>query len=423
MTVGHEPPRQRRSSDADREAIGYLRSPRAIRERTANIFDAGLRGELAHFRIDLDCLGAVAERVVQTTRQSYPDLAIPYHSRWNHFDAGDVDRLAVLDEQLAGLDAIERGRALYDLVITSVLLDAGAGNAWTDREPHTNQVFSRSEGLAVASFHMFVAGGFSSIADRPLQADAARLQQITAQSIAQHFQVSDENPLVGLDGRALLLQHLGRAVAEKGAIFRQPRLGSLFDYLKSQTRSDSQTLPAGSILAAVLDGLGSIWPGRTAIAGVNLGDVWPHPAAGGSGPGAGLVPLHKLSQWLTYSLIEPLEAAGVAVVDVDELTGLAEYRNGGLFVDMGVLVPRSSQITQRAHEPGSEIIVEWRALTVALLDRVAERVRTMLGKNADQLPLAKVLEGGTWSAGRAVARERRPEAGPPIRIASDGTVF
>ncbi len=68
-----------------------------------------------------------------------------------------------------------------------------------------------------------------------------------------------------------------------------------------------------------------------------LGDCWRHPAIRRDDATNGLVPLHKLSQWLAYSLIEPLQAAGIAVTDIDGLTGLAEYRNGGLFVDSGVL--------------------------------------------------------------------------------------
>ena len=80
-------------------------------------------------------------------------------------------------------------------------------------------------------------------------------------------------------------------------------------------------------------------------------------------------------------------------------------------------------VLAEAHAPSSEIVVEWRACTVALLDRVAERVRDKLGLDAKSFPLAKVLEGGTWQAGRELARERRPDGTPPIRIASDGTVF
>ena len=138
---------------------------------------------------------------------------------------------------------------------------------------------------------------------------------------------------------------------------------------------------------------------------------------------SGLVPLHKLSQWLAYSLIEPLEAAGIVVTDIDGLTGLAEYRNGGLFVDMGVLALRDPSAGAHAHDVGSALVVEWRALTVALLDRLAELVRARLGADAVSMPLARILQGGTWAAGRAIARARRADGAPPIKIISDGTVF
>ena len=136
-----------------------------------------------------------------------------------------------------------------------------------------------------------------------------------------------------------------------------------------------------------------------------------------------LMPLHKLSQWLAYSLIEPLQTAGIRVTDIDGLTGLAEYRNGGLFVDNGLLAFRDAEDAQREHEVASSLVVEWRALTVALLDRVADGVRRRLGLDATSLPLAKILEGGTWAAGRLLARERRADASPPVKVISDGTVI
>jgi hypothetical protein len=135
------------------------------------------------------------------------------------------------------------------------------------------------------------------------------------------------------------------------------------------------------------------------------------------------VPFHKLAQWLTYSLVEPLERAGFRVVDLDGLTGLAEYRNGGLFLDGGVLEMHDPNLPHRPLDPYSEPIVEWRALTVALLDRLAPRLCRRLGRSAEELPLAKVLEGGTWAAGRELAFARRPDGTPPLVIASDGTVF
>ena len=154
------------------------------------------------------------------------------------------------------------------------------------------------------------------------------------------------------------------------------------------------------------------------MAGQPLGDCWPHPDAP-----LGWLPFHKLSQWMAYSLLEPLEDAGLRVVALDELTGLPEYRNGGLLLDMGVLTPRDPAFFTRTWRPSDEPIVEWRALTVALLDLLAQGVRDELGMTLTDMPLARVLEGGTWAAGRAIARERRPDGGPPVQLDSDGTVF
>jgi hypothetical protein len=156
---------------------------------------------------------------------------------------------------------------------------------------------------------------------------------------------------------------------------------------------------------------------------VPLGDCWQHSALVTADATSGLIPLHKLSQWLSYSLIEPLQAAGLVVADIDGLTGLAEYRNGGLMLDTGVLALREPAAAGVAHDVGSSLIVEWRALTVALLDRLAETVRRRLQIDARSLPLSRILEGGTWAAGRRLAGELRPYGAPPLTVISDGTVF
>jgi len=136
------------------------------------------------------------------------------------------------------------------------------------------------------------------------------------------------------------------------------------------------------------------------------------------------VPFHKLSQWLNYSLVDPLQSAGLTITSLNALTGLAEYRNGGLCIDLGLLVPKHDAVTRDAHLPSSPVVVEWRALTVVLLDLIGDRVRHLLHKTPKELPLIKVLEGGTWAAGRRIAKHRRPNSGaPPITIQSDGTVF
>ena len=403
-------------------AVAYLRTPEAIRERADDLLARGLAGELRHFRIESSCLPAAADLVAAVTRERYPDLTVPLHSRWRHFGAGDHDRTAELERALAPFDADERARAKLDLAVTSVLLDAGAGAAWRYVEAETGTAYGRSEGLAVASFRLFAAGFFSADPAAPWRADAEALQTVDDTGLGAALQTSPDNPLPGLGGRAALLRRLGQALREAPDLFgkREPRAGHLLDALRERALADR--IEAAEVLQAVLTGLGPIWPGRLTLDGVNLGDVWRHPAAGGPAHAAGLVPFHKLSQWLTYSLIEPLGEAGLRVTGLDRLTGLAEYRNGGLFLDLGVLVPRHDAVTRDSHRPGDEVVVEWRALTIALLDRLAPLVRERLGVAASALPLASILEGGTWAAGRRLADQRRGGA-PPLRGESDGTVM
>ncbi|MBW4523498.1 MAG: URC4/urg3 family protein [Scytolyngbya sp. HA4215-MV1] len=404
-------------------AIAYLRSPQAIRARCEQLLTLACDDRLTYFRCDFNALESVADYVLQVTRSHYPDLQVPFHSRWRHFEVGTYPRLASLEKNLVGFTTLERARTQFDLAITSVLLDAGAGADWRYQEPATGDWFQRSEGLAIASFDTFCQGVFSSQPEHSYQADALGLQQLSETALAQGFQVSTQNPLVGLSGRVELLQRLGAVVARSPALFgtHPARPGHLVDFLLTQAQDGK--LAASTVLNAVLTGLGEIWAGRLTLAGANLGDVWVHPALPSDELGSQLVPFHKLSQWLTYSLLEPLQTLGLTIVDLDELTGLPEYRNGGLCLDLGLLQVKDPGILQQRHLPGSEVIVEWRALTVVLLDRIAAQLRQTLNLSAAELPLVKVLQGGTWSAGRQIAAWLRPGGIPPINLESDGTVF
>ena len=164
----------------------------------------------------------------------------------------------------------------------------------------------------------------------------------------------------------------------------------------------------------------SIWPDTS---GLGLGDAWRHEGVGI------IVPFHKLSQWLTYSLMEPIQLLAqhhhkpVTITGSEGMTGLPEYRNGGLFVDFKVIVPRTPLHT--SYHVSDELVVEWRALTVILLDKLAALIRMHPSIPQDTpLTLPMILEGGTWKAGREIARQLRPsDAAPPIHIVSNGTVF
>jgi Protein of unknown function (DUF1688) len=404
------------------EALSLLTSE-AVRTRAHALLALGINNELLHFRLDLQRLEAVADLVADTTRAAYPTLDVPLHSRWRHFEFQGVDRWAVLAGARAW-DRDEAARAAFDLAVVSVLLDAGAGTCWTYRDHWSGATIGRSEGLALATLTMFEEGAFSADPNDPLRVDAAVLRDLSAEKLRHGFQIDEANPLVGLEGRLDQLRRLGQVIAEHPEVFGQhdrPRPGGLYDGLAGGSKR--QTIRAPAILSELLLHLTPIWPARERLAGIALGDCWRHPLMRTKDATDGLVPLHKLMQWLTYSLIEPLQWAGHVVTEIGGLTGLAEYRNGGLFVDAGVLSLRDTKDAMAQHAVGSPLVVEWRALTVVLLDELLSKVRRRLDLDAASFPLARLLQGGTWAAGRSLAGKLRPGGAPPIRVVSDGSVF
>jgi len=412
------------SVTSDTEAALSLLCAAAVRERANLLLHKGLDDELPHFRIDLTRLEDAADLTLKVTAAAYPDFVIPFHSRWRHFVLDGRDRWASLAGAAGWRDRTARARAEFDLAIVSVLLDAGAGADWRFRDAAAGREIGRSEGLALASLAMFAGGAFSGRPGDPLRADACALERLSDATLRAGFQARDANPLPGLAGRADLLRRLGRTVAAAPAIFGtmdEPRPGGLFDHFVRLAAGGP--IEAATILRELLIHLGPIWPSRITLGSIPLGDCWQHPALRTDDATDRLVPLHKLSQWLAYSLIEPMEHAGIAVTAIDGLTGLAEYRNGGLFIDSGTLVLRNAEDARRRHDVSAPLVVEWRALTVALLDRLAALVRTRLRHDARELPLARILQGGTWAAGRALARQLRPDGAPPVAVISDATVF
>ncbi len=395
--------------------IDFLLSPAAVRKSAEQIFEYAQKGK-SYFQIDQQKLAPLIDYVLKVIRKNYPDLNIPFHSRWGHFRAGGIDRALLLDQKLNSVDAKEKARVKLDLVITSVLLDAGAGLEWSYLEKDSGKAFSRSEGLGVASYHLFMSGLMSQD-QKSLRADQAGLKKLSRAQLETYFQVSTKNPLLGVEGRLQLLNNLSFALENK-KIFKDARPGNILDYLIEQ---NGQSITASAILRAVLDGLGPIWPGRLHSGQTQLGDIWRHAKLDS------LIAFHKLSQWMTYSLIEPIEefgsTSGLKVTGVEGLTGLAEYRNGGLMIDSGLLKVKDPSLLEKPWKPESDFIIEWRALTVYFLDIIGAEVQKALGKTPQNFPLAKVLEGGTWWAGRAMAKEKRTNGEPPVQIVSDGTVF
>jgi hypothetical protein len=183
-----------------------------------------------------------------------------------------------------------------------------------------------------------------------------------------------------------------------------------------------------------------IWPqDRTTVNGHPIGDVWPlstlrkrSDVSDTSDDSEFIQPFHKLTQWLTYSLLVPFQRVlQLQWVNANCLTALPEYRNGGLFVDLGVLIlkPEALERGLKASngslplfDAGDDVIVEWRAMTLVLVDKLRSMVTSRM--DGVQLTLAQMLEAGTWKSGREVAAQRRPDTkSSPILIRSDGTLF
>ncbi|KAF2179793.1 DUF1688-domain-containing protein [Zopfia rhizophila CBS 207.26] len=444
-----------KAPDPALDPAAYLRSIYAVRERTKLVLEKAKKNQLKHFTVDMSKFQDTAGYVVSIIKRDYaPDYnSIPPHGRWQHFEVGGRPRIDQLMQSWpSSVDNQERTRRLIDLFLVSVLLDAGAGTKWQYRSKESGKIYRRSEGLAVASLEMFKAGLFSSDPNEPCQVDSAGLKRLDVKTMARGLQVTEENPIDGLQGRAGLLMKLADALQNQEVFGLEARPGNMLDYLLSHPSTQASSVPIitlPTLWTVLMDSLAPIWPStRTQIDGISIGDAWPcsvmpsHPTH----PWENIVPFHKLTQWLTYSLMVPMtKLLNVYFAGAELLTGLPEYRNGGLLVDTGLLTLKPedakrglAQYQRNAQVKGQpnmevvplftaddDVIVEWRAVTVGFLDELLAEVNSLLGLTGNnKLNLAQMLEAGSWKGGREIAEVSRPNTKePPIMILSDGTVF
>jgi GTP cyclohydrolase II len=405
----------------EEEVINELRKLSCIRKQCNRLFELAKQDKLVYFHLHLDQVDKVSQEVVKIIKDKYPDLKIPFHSRIRHFDMNRIQSLYKKWDNLH-INKDEQCRRIIDLIMISVLCDAGAGANWQyiDRK---GIKYDRSEGLAAATLDMFMEGVFSSDFAIKTRVNSLALKELNVHKLQVGFQVSENNPMIGLEGRCGLIQRLGEAMEKYpdyyGAEVHRP--GHLYDYIKRNIDEKTKSVSVNILFKALIESLETIWPSR--LSGVRRGDVWSHHLLKSIGkPGSDLIPFHKLLQWLSYSLIEVFQTFGINFHDINYLTALAEYRNGGLLIDTNVITIKDEINLSRIHDVGSELVVEWRALTISLIDIIADHIRKLLNKTPDELPLPCILEGGTWKLGRIYARNKR-NGEPPLQIRSDGTVF
>lgn len=403
------------------DTIRGLMTTDAVRAVTRRIYDLAKAGETKYFALHHEKLAETADFVADVMRKNYPDLNIPYHSRWRHFEQISPNIITDLAKSWP-CDAKEKARRLIDLATISVLLDAGTGPAWKYTDAEGN-VYTRSEGLALASLEMFKSGVFSSDPAVPHRVNSLGINKISLDDFKHLLQHSKDNPLASIDARYQMLQRLANALKAAPAVYGYEvvRPGNILDWIEKNVTAE-RSIPLSAIFNAVVTSLSEIWP--TNAPKIKKGDVWQYQGLLKPGEtGSDLVPFHKIPQWLCYSLCEPIESVGIKITQPDSLTALAEYRNGGLFIDKGVLTVKDPQNARLEYDVGSELIVEWRALTIQLIDELAPLVRAKLGKTAEEMPIVKILQGGTWQAGRQAAAALRPGGPPPITVRLNGITF
>lgn len=257
--------------------------------------------------------------------------------------------------------------------------------------------------------------------------------------MAAGLQSRPGNEIAGVEGRTDLLVRLGEAMAAKDDFFGfDGRPGSIVDHLLGHPSTQASSMlivPLPVLWNVLMTGLSPIWPtNRTAINGVSLGDAWPcqsmpqpgnsakvsaFPNSSNAAAWESILPFHKLTQWLTYSLMQPMQQLlKMHFAGTELLTGLPEYRNGGLFVDMGVLNLKKDDLERGLEnyndwvrrtgakgvevapmfEPSEDIIVEWRGVTVGFLDMLCTEVNKALKSElgGNEMTLAQLLEAGSW---------------------------
>ncbi|KAI9315870.1 hypothetical protein BX666DRAFT_1952323 [Dichotomocladium elegans] len=439
--------------------LEYLCSLGSVRERCFRVQEAASRKRLAHFDVDLSKLDDMVHIIVSLMKRDFINTSeIPVFGRWRHFDVGGRPRIRqLIDGAWAGIDKTEQTRRVIDLFVVSVLMDIEPSLRYQYVEQDTGKVFKRQEGIAIACLDMFKAGAFSSDPRMPHRVDSEALLGFTLEKIMQGLHVT--SLFDGLQDRVDLLRHLGQLLEHRqdyfGAGVNGHRPGNLMDYLMSHpTTINTKKGPLIHLetLWPIVQDMGELWAASEESNGKGgtpeLGDVWPCDSIRVEHTSNQLdhyVSFHRLSQWLVYSLVEPMEKLlGATIEGTEQLTVLPESRNGGLLIDTGFLTLKPADVERgldnyrkNALLPGQPkvevvpmfdfndpVVVEWRALTVAYLDIVAERVRTTLNASRKSLSLSQLIQGGTWNAGRELAEISRPNTQmPPIVIKPDRRVL
>jgi len=407
-----------------RSAALSLLTAEAVRVRAQVLLEKARAGALEYTSVDLSKLGPAADRAISAAEKSFPDGQFPPYSIWRNLEAGGVDRWGMLAGARGFSGPEEMARSAFDLaIITALLGDLDAEN-WTYDEIVTGQSYDGRDGLAVAALNLFAAGAFSAEPGDPMRVDAHALIRLVPEELSADLTASDGKPLPDGEHRFRRLVKLGEAIGLRPDLFSDGKItrpGLLFDRLTAAGNDSAVQMHA--VLDKIQDGLGPIWPDANKIGDVALGDTEVHPALASGDETSMFLPLHAVSQFLAFSLIEPLAWAGYGCDGFDRLAGIADRTQCAFMLDGGLISISDEALFAEPVLSEHVAVAELRGLTVALLDTLVREIRNRLEVGQEELPLVCLMEAGTKGAGLEIALEKRGNFAFPLRILSDSTVF
>jgi len=398
-----------------------LFQPDEIRRKAHMMLELATEGRLAHVGVDLEKLDTAVAAVLETTKENYPDFQIPPYGIWRGFEAGGVDRWQAMASARGFETAEEMLAAAADLAILGISMTTVHPANWRYEDRMTETGAAGAQASALAAFHMFASGSFSSEMTDPYRVDASALVSMDLIELAAGLQWDDRDDADYLKAMQRHLKRLGEALALRPDLFGEGEATRPGVLAVNLAKESNGPIDAGQVLDRLLEALAPVWEGGATTGDIWLGDAFVHSALPGNDVHA-IVPFHLAAQQMVYSLVEPFAWAGFEVSGLDKLTAPADLAHAALLVKSGVLTLTEDN-GSLAPEAIRDRMIEVRALTIALIDKLAERLANGLGMSLDQVPFTCILEGGTNRAGDYIL-EQAPENLQDLgKILNPGAVF
>lgn len=375
-----------------------LFQPQEVRRRAHAFLDMGIAGKLNHVGLDLTKLDDALGLVLETTKEIYPDFQIPPYGIWRAFETGGIDRWSAMASAREFETAQEMLLAAADLALLALFMKTRHPGNWVFEDPMTGSKVAGDDALALAAFHMFASGSFSGEMTDPYRVDAETLVRLDLNELTSGLQWDRDADHELLGAMQAHLKRFGEAMALRPDLFSEgnvTRPGVLALRLAGEAGAG---IDASKLLDNLLETFAPVWDGGAKAGDVGLGDSFDYTGKS-AGSETTTVPFHLCAQEMVYSLVEPFAWAGFEVTGLQDLTPPSDLAHAALFVQTGVLAISSENDEALPEETKTDRMVELRAVSAALADKLADRLRSELDVSADQVPLTCILEGGTSRAG------------------------